>query len=182
MTAGAQGQEHPPYPASGPYPGPGRPYPGPLPGPAVGAARPAVPPPPRESWRPPRRVERVDGTPFGVVYLDVPPLTSGLAVGALAAGIAALLVSVLVICFGVAGAQGGWGGWAAGAFALLGGIAGAAGLVLGEFGRRQIRRAAPPPAVRFTGRGLALSGLICAAVGLGLTALGLGVALLLQFS
>ncbi|WP_347404634.1 DUF4190 domain-containing protein [Solwaraspora sp. WMMD1047] len=141
-----------------------------------------VPPPPRESWRPPRRVERVTGTPFGVVYLDVQPVTSGLAVGALAAGIASLIVSLLVICFGVAGAQGGWGGWAAGAFALLAGVAGGAGVILGELGRRQIRRTAPPPAVRFTGRGMALSGLICAAVGLVLTIIGFGTALLLQIS
>ncbi|RLP86355.1 hypothetical protein EAD89_21315, partial [Micromonospora sp. BL4] len=64
-------------------------------------------------------MESVSGTPFGVVYLDVPPVTSGLAVGALVAGIASILVSLLVICFGALGANAG-GVWASGAFAVLG--------------------------------------------------------------
>jgi hypothetical protein len=122
----------------------------------------------------------VPGTPFGVVHLDVPPVTSGLAVGSLVAGIAAIVVSLLVICFGLAGASGGWGAWAAGAFAVLAALLGLAGMVLGGLGRRQISRVAPPPALRFTGRGLAVAGLTCGAVGLGLTVLGLAGALLLQ--
>lgn len=115
-----------------------------------------------------------------MVYLQVAPITSGLAVGSLVAGIASVLVSMVVVCFGLAGAQEGWGAWAAGAFAVLSGLAGMAGIALGELGRRQIRRPAAPPAVRFTGRGLALAGMICGAVGLALTVLALATALILQ--
>lgn len=120
------------------------------------------------------------GTPFGLVYLDVPPVTSGLAVSALIAGIVSVLVAFLVACFGVAGAQAGWGGWAAGAFALLAGLSGVAAVLLGEIGRRQIRRPATPPQVRFTGRGMAMTGLVCGAVGLVGTVLAFVGALLLQ--
>lgn len=155
---------------------PGRPRP------AGGAGLPAnpAPPPPRDAARPPRRVEAVPGTPFGVVYLDVPPVMSGLAVGSLVAGVGSVLVSLAVACFGLTGARAGWGAWVAGAFAVLAALLGAAGAALGLLGRRQIRRAAPPPAIRFTGRGLALSGLICGAAGLVLTILAFALALLLQ--
>lgn len=141
-----------------------------------------VPPPPREAWRPPRRVEAVPGTNFGLVHLDVPPVTSGLAIGALVAGIASVLVSFVVGCFGLAGAQDGWGAWVAGAFAMIAALAGGAAIGLGLLGLRQIRRTAPPPAIRFTGRGLAIAGIACGAVGLGLTLLGLAVSVLIQLS
>jgi hypothetical protein len=155
--------------------------PGPMgaPGP-VGARPPGVPPPPREAWVKPRRVEAVPGTSFALVHLDVPPVTSGLAVGALVAGIVSVLVSFVVGCFGLAGAQDGWGAWVAGAFALVACVTGAAGVVLGWLGMRQVRQAAAPPAIRFTGRGIAISGIACGATGLGLTVLGLAVALLVQ--
>lgn len=139
-----------------------------------------VPPPPREAWRPPRRVAAVPGTPYGVVHLDVPPVVSGLAIGALVAGIGSVLVAFLVTCFGLAGAADGWGGWVAGAFTVLGVLLGVAGLALGLLGRRQIQRAAPPPAVRFAGGGLAIAGVSCGAVGLGLTLVAFAVAALLQ--
>jgi hypothetical protein len=122
----------------------------------------------------------VPNTPFGVVYLDVPPVTSGLAVGALVAGIASIVVSLLVACFGVAGSRAGWGGWAAGAFAVLGGFSGIAAIVLGILGGRQIRRSAPPPAIRFTGRGLAVAAVSCGGTGLGLTVFAFVLALILQ--
>jgi hypothetical protein len=115
-----------------------------------------------------------------LAYLDVPPITSGLAVGALVAGIAAIVVSLLVACFGIAGAGGGWGAWTAGAFAVLGGLLGTAAIVLGVIGRRQTRQNAPPPAVRFAGGQLAVAGIWCGAAGLALTVLALGVALALQ--
>ncbi|MFR9774642.1 hypothetical protein ACL02O_01125 [Micromonospora sp. MS34] len=140
-----------------------------------------MPPPPREPGRPPKRVDPVPGTPFGVVHLDVPPVTSGLAVGSLVTGIASILVSLLVFCFGFAGPDYG-GAWAAGAFTVLGGIAGTAAIVAGLLSRRQIRRPAPPPAVRFTGRGLAVAGLSCGGVGLLLSLLGLAVALVVQIT
>ncbi|WP_091202650.1 hypothetical protein [Micromonospora narathiwatensis] len=120
------------------------------------------------------------GTPFGVVHLDVPPVTSGLAVGSLVSGIASILVSVLVFCFGLSGPRAG-GAWAAGAFTVLGALAGGAAIVAGLLARRQIRRPAPPPAVRFTGNGLAVTGLSCGGVGLLLSLVGLALALALQF-
>ncbi|MFC0526493.1 hypothetical protein [Phytohabitans kaempferiae] len=138
----------------------------------------AVPPPPREAWLAPRRVEAVPGTNFAVVHLDVPPTTSGLAVGSLVAGIGSVTVSLLVACFGLAGASNGWGAWVAGAFAMIAGLTGAAGVVLGVLGMRQIRRAVS--GIRLTGRGVAIAGLVCGAAGLGLTLLGFGASLLIQ--
>ncbi|GAB2923989.1 hypothetical protein GCM10027280_08860 [Micromonospora polyrhachis] len=165
----------PPAGGLGPVPGGG--------GSEVGAGRPGpswVPPPPREAWHAPRRVETVPGTPFGTVHLEVPPMVSGLAIGALVAGIASVLVSFLVVCFGLAGAAEGWGAWAAGAFALLGVLSGGAAIVLGLLGLRQIRRVASPSAIRFRGRGLAIAGLSCGGTGLGVTVLAFLLALLLQ--
>jgi len=90
--------------------------------PPVGAPflPPAVPPPPPDGrWRP-ERVDPVAGTEFGLVRLRVAPVASGVATGSLMAGIASILVSFLVLCFGLAGSSDNWGGWVAGAFALLG--------------------------------------------------------------
>ena len=118
------------------------------------------------------------GTPFGVVHLDVPPVTSGLAVGSLVAGIASILVSFLVICFGVA---------ARGRLGRLGGRRvhrarrrwPAAAAVVARPARHAGRSGGPRrrPAVRFTGRGLAMAGISCGAAGLVLSLLGLGLAL-----
>ncbi|MEH0937099.1 hypothetical protein [Micromonospora psammae] len=141
-----------------------------------------MPPPPQEPPRPPRRVDPVPGTPFAVVHLDVPAVTSGPAVGALVAGVVSILVSLLVFCLGIGGAQYGGGALAAGAFTVPGALAGAAAMVAGLLARRQIRRAAPPPAVRFTGQGLATAGMSCGAAGLLLSLLGLGLALALQLA
>ncbi|MFF5174943.1 hypothetical protein ACFY3U_20225 [Micromonospora sp. NPDC000089] len=116
-----------------------------------------------------------------MVELDVPPVTSGPAVGSLVAGVGSILVSIVVLCFGVAGARRG-GAWAAGAFTVPGVLAGAAAVGAGLLARRQIRRPAPPPAVRFTGGGLATAGIGCGAVGLALSLLGLGLALVLQLA
>ena len=46
-----------------------------------------MPASPRDSWQALRRVDPVPGTPFGLVYLDVAPVTSGPAVAALVTGI-----------------------------------------------------------------------------------------------
>ncbi|WP_433533650.1 hypothetical protein ACQPYA_27620 [Micromonospora sp. CA-263727] len=121
------------------------------------------------------------GTPFAVVHLDVPPVTSGLAVGSLVVGITSILVSFLVFCFGAVG-EGANGAWVAGAFTVLSGLTGAGAVVAGLLGLRQIRRPAPPPAVRFTGRGLAVAGISCGGAGLLLGLLGLGLALLLALT
>jgi hypothetical protein len=145
-----------------------------------GQPAPAVAPPPREAWLAPRRVQAIPGTSFAVVHLDVPPATSGLAVGSLVAGIGSIVVSFVVWCFGLAGASGGWGAWVAGAFAMIAVLAGGAAIVLALLGMRQIRRAAS--GVRLAGRGVAIAGLVCGAVGLGLTLLGFGLSLLLQVS
>ncbi len=156
-------------------------YPGNEPGHGGGWGTPALPPPPREAPRPPKRVDAVPGTPFGVVHLDVPPVTSGLAIGSLITGVASILVSLLVLCFGIAGPDYG-GAWAAGAFTVLGALAGVGAIVAWLLARRQIRRPAPPPAVRFTGGGLAVAGLSCGAVGLLLSVVGLGIALVVQIT
>ena len=137
----------------------------------------APPPPPREAARPPKRVDPVAGTPFGVVHLDVPPVTSGLAVGSLVAGIVSTLVALLVICSARSAAMG--GAWAAGAFTVLGVLAGAGAVVAGLLGCGRSGVRPRPPAVRFTGRGLAVAGVSCGGAGLLLSLLGLGLALLL---
>ncbi|WP_433394402.1 hypothetical protein [Micromonospora sp. KLBMP9576] len=112
-----------------------------------------------------------------MVQLDVPPVTSGLALGSLVAGVVSTLVALLVICLGAVASSG--GAWAAGAVTVLGVLTGAGAGVAGLLGLRQIRRPAGPPAVRFTGRGLAVAGISCGAAGLLLSLLGLGLALLL---
>jgi hypothetical protein len=150
--------------------------------PAAAPAPPAVRPPRAgESWTP-ERVEAVPGTEFGLVQLKVAPITSGLAVGSLLAGIASILVSTLVLCFGVAGSADGWGGVVAGAFALLGVLVGGGGAGLGLLARRQIRRSGQAGRVRFTGRGLAVAGLSCGAAGLGISVLTFLLVLALQSS
>lgn len=137
----------------------------------------APPPPPRDALRRPSRVDAVPGTQFGVVYLDVPAVTSGLAVGALVAGVVSILVSLLVLCVGVTGAD--WDGvWAAGAFTVLGALSGAGAVGAGLLGLRQIHRPLPPPAVRFSGRGLAWAGVGCGGAGMLFSLAGLGLALL----
>ncbi|MEV4760251.1 DUF4190 domain-containing protein [Micromonospora sp. NPDC049559] len=163
-----------PVPGASPLPG-ASPASGMPPGGGLPAAVP--PPPPRDSRQAPRRVEAVPGTHFALVHLDVPPVTSGLAIGSLVVGIASILVAVLVACFGVAGPS---AGWVAGAFAVLGGLASAAAIVLGLLGLRQIRRVGPPPAIRFTGRGLAIAGLACGGAGLVATVLAFAISLLLH--
>ena len=82
---------------------------------------PVPPPPPNGRWQP-ERVDAVPGTGFGLVQLKVEPITSGLAIGSLMAGVGSIRVSLLVLCFGLSGAGRGWGGVVAGAFALLGAL------------------------------------------------------------
>ena len=128
----------------------------------------------------PSRVDPFPGTPFGLVYLNVPGGTSGPAVGSQVSGIASILVSFLVACFGLAGASSGWGAWVAGAFAVLAAVLGAAGIGLALAGMRQVRRAPAPGTVRVTGRGLAIAGLSCGSAGLAITLVALVLVLVLQ--
>ena len=139
------------------------------------------PPPPSGRWQA-ERVEPVPGTEFGLVQLRVVPITSGLAIGSLIAGIASILVSFLVLCFGLAGSSGGWGGWVSGAFTLLSVVAAGGAIVVGLVARRQISRSGRPGQVRFTGRGMATAGIVCGSVGAGIALLSLALALVLQFS
>jgi hypothetical protein len=140
-----------------------------------------MPPKPGETWTP-ERIEPVPGTEFGLVQLRVPPITSGLAVGSLAAGIVAILVSTLVLCFGVAGAESGWGAVVAGAFALLSALAGGGAIAAGIAARRQIRRSGQSGRVRFTGGGVAMAGIWCGGAGAGIAVLTLLLAVVLQSS
>lgn len=127
-------------------------------------------------------MQAVPGTEFGVLHFQVAPITSGMAVGALMAGVAAILVSLLVLCFGLAGAGDGWGAWVAGAFTVLGGLAGVGAIGLGGGSLRQIRRSGAPGLIRFSGRGIAIGGIACGATGLGISTLAFGLALLLPMS
>lgn len=154
-------------PASSPQPPAGHAYPG---GQHPGAAPRPV------SYPPPVRVEAVPGTPYGLAVLAAPRTASGVAASALVTGVGSVLVSLVVWCFGLAGAQQGWGGLVAGAFAALAILLGAAGIVLGWLGMRQIRLAAGA----MTGRGVAVSGLVCGIVGFVLAAAGLITAIILS--
>jgi hypothetical protein len=112
----------------------------------------------------------------------VPPVASGLATGSLIAGIASILVSFLVLCFGITGASDGWGGWVAGAFTVPGVLVGGGAIALGVLARRQIRRSGHHGQIRFTGAGRATGGIVCGAAGAGISVLALALGLLLQLS
>src|SRR6185369_1224496 len=166
----------PPSPPPGPYavPGYAPPYPPPGYGPPTYGPPAYGPPPGPPGYGPtgygpmgygspgpglpaPTAVDPVPDSPFGVAILPPPATSSGAATASLVAGIASLLVSLVVTCFGLLGATDGWGPIVAGAFAVLAGAAGAAGLSLGISGRRQVRRGAGS----VTGRGLAIWGIAC---------------------
>ncbi|MEV0454423.1 DUF4190 domain-containing protein [Catellatospora methionotrophica] len=128
------------------------------------------------NYPPPVRVEIVPGTPYGLAVLGAPKTASGVAASALVVGVGSILVSLAVWCFGLVGSEKGWGGLVAGAFAVLSILLGAAGVLLGWLGMRQIRLAAG----NLTGRGVAITGLVCGAVGLLLAVGGLITAIALS--
>lgn len=132
------------------------------------------PPVTRQAYRP-ARIDPLPGTPFGVMYPMLRPTVSGFGSGALVAGLAAVLVSFVVVCLGSAGAGRGWGALVSGAFAILAVLLGTAAIVAGVAGRRQASRSAGG----VTGGGLALSGLCCGASAIGVTLLGFLLAVLL---
>jgi hypothetical protein len=121
----------------------------------------------------PVSVVAVPGTPFGVAIVGVSPITSGPATASLVAGVGSILVSLVVGCFAGLGAKAGWGPMVTGAFAVLAGLAALAAIGLGRAGLRQVSRSRSAHASRgiIIGRGLALSGIACGAVGLTLTVL-----------
>ncbi|MEU4559106.1 hypothetical protein AB0F72_11995 [Actinoplanes sp. NPDC023936] len=150
-------------------------------------------PPPQPSYGPPpvappsagwqlERVDAVGGTGFGLAQLRVVPITSGLAIGSLVAGIGAILVSTLAVCFGAVGSGEGWGVWVGGAFTLLSVLAGGGAVAAGMIALRQIRRSGQPGRVRFTGRGVGVAGISCGAAGAGIGLAGLLLGLVLQMS
>ena len=149
----------------------------------LGPPSPYQPPPPHPYQRPvqqvglppPVAVEIVAGTPYAVAVVGVAPTVSGPASASLVAGVGSILVSLVVGCFGVTGAEPGWGALVAGAFAVLAGLAGVAAVVLGAIGSRRVRRSRGTQ----SGRGLAVSGITCGLLGLALTgtAMALSVAL-----
>jgi hypothetical protein len=141
--------------------------------------------PPREAMRRPVRIEPVPGTPYGLAIYDSPPAIAGQAIGALLAGIAAILVSFVVSCAGLAAAAAasedqpaGWGPLVGGAFTVLAGFLGLAAIGLGLVGIRRTRPGLRPAGQRIAGRGLAIAGLSCGAVGLTIAVCSLGFALL----
>ncbi|MEU4421241.1 DUF4190 domain-containing protein [Actinoplanes sp. NPDC024001] len=136
-------------------------------------------PPPTTSWEL-ERVDAVGGTEFGLAQLRVPPITSGLAIGSLVAGIGTILVSFLAGCFGTIGAGEDWGAVVTGAFTLLCVLAGGGAITAGVIALRQIRRSGQTGRVRFTGRGLGIAGIVCGGIGAGIGVLALLLGLLLQ--
>jgi len=147
----------------------------------AGPPPPVLLPKPTEAWTP-ARIEPVAGTEFALVELKVAPITSGLAIGSLVAGIAAILVSTLVLCFGLYGLSDGWGAVVAGAFTVLAVLVGGGAVGVGLTARRQIRRSGQDGRVRFVGLRLATAGISCGAAGLGIATLTLLLVLVLQFS
>ncbi len=164
----AQGYPPPGYSAPG-YPPPGYPGPG-YPGPSYGGGyQPTMPgqiPVPRLPGI--NRLQPVGGTPFAYAYVRVPPVTSGLAIGSLIAGIASIAVALGMVCLGLSGASDGWGALVAGAFAILSILLGAAAVAFGRSATRMIRRAAGAT----SGSGMANAGMICGWVGVGLSVIG----------
>ncbi|SLL97478.1 MULTISPECIES: hypothetical protein [unclassified Actinoplanes] len=137
-----------------------------------------VPPPPAGAGWEPERVDVVSGTDFGLVQLRVVPITSGLAIGSLIVGIGSILVALITACFGFGGAS----AWVAGAFSLLSVLAGGGAVTAAVIAMRQIKRSGGPGRVRFTGRGLAISGIACGAAGSGISLLALVLGVVLQTS
>jgi hypothetical protein len=117
----------------------------------------------------PVAVAPVAGSPFGVALVEVRAAPNGMAVASLVTGIAAMLVSLVVAFFALAGASSGWGAPVAGAFAVLALFAGGSATWLGAVGLGRIRRGVAWGPVR--GRGVAVAGLVCGLVGVALTAL-----------
>jgi hypothetical protein len=118
-------------------------------------------------------VEPIAGTPFGVAVVSVAPTASGPAAASLVAGVASILISFVVGCFGTLGARDGWGPTVAGAFAVLCAMVGGAAVVLGVVGLRQIRRAM---GLGMIGRGVAIAGIVCGSIGLTVMLAAIGAA------
>lgn len=99
--------------------------------------------------------------------------------GAMIAGIGAILVSGAVWCFGLTGASRDWGALVGGAFFVLAALLGLAGVGLGIVGLRSIKGDATGVS---KGRGYAISGITCGGFGLVSAVLGLVTAIALTQS
>lgn len=120
-------------------------------------------------------MDPLPGTAFGVAYLGVAPTVSGLAVGALVAGIGSIVAAIFVSCLGPVGAGNGWGLLVGGAFAVLAGLLGCSGVGLGMSGMRQVGRSAGLVA----GGRLGVAGIWCGVAGLALTVISMALTVLL---
>jgi hypothetical protein len=120
---------------------------------------------PDEALLPPVATAAVPGTSYQLAIVGLPRAVSGPAAASLPAGIGSILVSFVVGCFALLGAQDGWGTAVSGAFALLATFAGIAAISLGAAGARQARHAPD----RITGRGVAMAGIVCGFIGIGFT-------------
>lgn len=145
--------------------------------------RPVVPAPPPEAARRPVRIEPAEGTPYGLAIYAAPAALSGPSVSALVAGIASILVSLVVGCFGMVslslaaeGQAAGGGAATAAAFTALTLFLGVAAIGLGLVGIRQTNPARRPPGTVVNGRGMAIAGLVCGATGVVLALCSLGLA------
>jgi hypothetical protein len=148
----------------------GQPQPtNPWPGYSAAPPAPVKARPPVGALPPPVAVHWVPSTAYGVAIVPVSTTVSGQAVASLVAGVGAILVSFVVLLFGVVGGSKGWGPQVAGAFALLATVVGVAAVVLSRIGARRVRVAGG----EVTGRGMATAGMVCGAVGLGLTVVGM---------
>lgn len=141
-------------------------------------------PAPREAWERPTRIEPLPGTPYGLVIYGMPRAVPGPAVASLVAGIAGLVVAVVVGCLGIAAGSDAAAAWVAGAFAVLAAFLGGGAMWLGQTVLRRARRDGQPPGsdAATGGRGLAIAGLACGASALGLTLFAMLVAVLLALS
>jgi hypothetical protein len=100
----------------------------------------------------------VPGTAFGVALVEVQSTTSGPAVASLVTGAISILLSLIVLYFASAD-----GPAVAGAFAILTLVVSAASVGLAAAGLYRIRRSAAWGTAR--GRGVAIVGMACGAVG-----------------
>jgi hypothetical protein len=123
----------------------------------------------------PVRIDPIAGTGYGLAYPRVLPTRSGAAVASLAVGIASIVVSFVVGCLGLGGAEAGWGAAVSGAFAILAVFLAGGAIGLGVYALRQICRRGPDA---MTGRGMAIAGISCGGSGIALTALAFAAALL----
>ena len=123
----------------------------------------------------PVAVAEVPGTPYAVALVELRPTLSGPAVASLFAGIASILVSLVVTIFTAVGAGQGWGAAVAGAFAIL-----STAFALGAVGLHRAALTGIRTSVSWgptRGRGVATAGLICGLVGLGVSLLAMVIAL-----